>query len=243
MKSSSRTVFAAAITLALTLVSSSIALGDDWMPLGIGTRWEYRSVGGDHQVQTITGQTIVRGRVVAVKSYAEGVDAGLQNYWLLDADGSVLLAGFSEPSAAFALAYEPPVRYLPVPPEPGLHPAQHIVAHDLFTDAVFDAFDIQIELTGDVLLTLPIGIYHAVGVGQAGPPAGPALAREVSYTLDGRRLPHGVPSGSATTSTDWFSNGVGDVMYQSSDLFQLIGFGQPTPTAKTTWSAIKRLYH
>ena len=129
--------FALAVVVLLTFVSAaSIARGDSWMPLAPGTRWEYRGVGGAREVQTITGQTEVRGRVVSVKSYSDGPDDGLDNYWLLDADGSVLLAGFLNPSAAFALAYEPPIRFLPVPPDPGPQPAQHIVAHDLFTDAV-----------------------------------------------------------------------------------------------------------
>ncbi len=235
--------FALAAIVLLTLVSApSIARGDSWMPLDAGTRWEYRGVGGAHQVETITGQTTVRGRVLAVKSYSEGLDAGLDNYWLLDADGSVLLAGFFNPSAAFALAYEPPIRYLPVPPEPGPKPAQHIVAYDLFTNAVFAAFDIQMELTGNVVLTLPAGTYLAVGVGQVAALAGQSLGTGNSFTLDGRSLPLGVASGSAVTPSDWYSYGVGLVMYQSSDLFQLVGFGLPTATAVSSWGAIKRLY-
>jgi hypothetical protein len=235
--------YALAVIVLLTLVSApSIARGDSWMPLAPGTRWEYRGVGGARQVETITGQTDLRGRVVAVKSYSEGPDAGLDNYWLLDADGSVLLAGFLNPSTAFALAYEPPIRYLPVPPEAGPKPVQHIVAHDLFTDAVVFEFDIQMELTGSVVLTLPAGTYPAVGVGQIAPPAGQAQAKGISFTLDGRPLPPGDASVSAVTPSDWYSYGVGVVMYQSSDLFQLVGFGLPTATASSTWGAIKRLY-
>jgi len=235
--------FALAAIVLLTLASSpSIARGDSWMPLAVGTRWEYRGIGGAHQVETITGQTAVRGRVVAVKSYSEGPDAGLENYWLLDADGSVLLAGFLNPSDAFGLIYEPPVRYLAVPPDPGPKPAQHIVAHDLFTDAVVFEFDIQMELTGSVVLTLPAGTYLAVGVGQVLPPAGQALANGISFALDGRHLPLRVASTSEVTPSDWYSYGVGSVMYESSDLFQLVGFGLPTPTASSTWGAIKRLY-
>lgn len=235
--------FALTVVVLLTLVSAaSIAHGDSWMPLAPGTRWEYRGVGGAHQVETITGQTNVHGRVVAVKSYSEGPDAGLDNYWLLDADGSVLLAGFLNPSDLFALAYEPPIRYLAVPPEAGPKPAQHIVAHDLFTDAVAFEFDIQMEQTGNVVLTLPAGTYQAVGVGQVAPPAGQALARGMSFTLDGRPLAVRDALGSELTPTDWYSYGVGNVMYQSSDLFQLVGFGLPTATASSSWGAIKRLY-
>lgn len=235
--------YALAVVALITLVSApSIARSDSWMPLAVGTRWEYRGVGGGHQVETITGQTVVRGSVVAVKSYSEGPDAGLDNYWLLDADGSVLLAGFLSPGASLAQAYEPPIRFLAVPPDPGPKPAQHIVAHDLFTDAVVFELDIQMELTGNVILTLPAGTYQAVGVGQVAPPAGQALARGISFTLDGRARPQGNASGGAVTPSDWFSYGLGIVMYESSDLFQLVGFGLPTATASSSWGAIKRLY-
>jgi hypothetical protein len=154
----------------------------------------------------------------------------------------VLLAGFLNPSASFSLAYEPPIRYLPVPPEAGPAPTQHIVAHDLFTDAVAFAFDIRMEVTESVVLTLPAGTYQAVGVGQVAPVAGQALAKGSSFTLDGRPLPLGDALGSAVTPTDWYSFGVGIVMYQASDLFQLVGFGLPTATASSSWGAIKRLY-
>src|SRR5262245_66362812 len=93
-----RITAAAFVTLAL-VSPNSIALGDPWMPLATGTQWEYGGDAGGHQVQTITGQTTVRGRTAAVKSYAEGVDAGLENYWLFD-DGDLLLAGFARSSEA-----------------------------------------------------------------------------------------------------------------------------------------------
>jgi len=243
MKRTAQISLAAVVTLGL-VSPPSIALPGPWMPLAIGTQWEYQGDAGGHQVQTITGQKIVRGRSVAVKSYAEGVDAGLENYWLLDTDGSVLLAGFRNPSAALALAYEPPIRYLPVPPGVGPQPVQHIVAHDLLTDAVVNEFDFQIELSV-VQLTLPINPaapYFTAAVGQLGPPSGPALVGRTSFTLDGRHLPTGQHSSASATPTDFFVQGLGDVAYQSSELFALLGFGQPTPVATSSWGRLKRLY-
>jgi hypothetical protein len=35
---------------------------------------------------------------------------------------------------------------------------------------------------------------------------------------------------------------VGVVQYNTSDLYQLVGFGQPTATLASSWGAIKRLY-
>jgi hypothetical protein len=232
-----------AAVLALTLVSApSIARGDSWMPLAPGTQWEYANLVGDvHEVQTITGQRTVRGRVVAVKSYSVGPDAGLENFWLLDADGSVLLAGFMNPSVTLALAYEPPIRFLAVPPATGPQPVQHIVAHDLLTDAVVNEFDVQLAQTlaqVSVPFLGPTPVY-ATGVARISPPAGQALAGGTSLTLDGRPL----PSGSAGSETDWFLDLIGEVLYLSSDQFGLTAFGLPTPTVKTSWGAIKRLYH
>jgi hypothetical protein len=230
-----------AAVIALTLVSApSIARGDSWMPLAPGTHWEYANLVGDvHEAQTITGQRTVRGRTVAVKSYAEGPDAGLQNYWLLDADGSVLLAGFMNPSVALALSYEPPIRFLAVPPAYGPQPVQHIVAHDLLTDAVVNAFDLQLEQAlAEVSPPFYFTPVFATAVGQLSPPVGTPLVSGISLTLDGRRL----PSGFTGPETDFFNYSVGVVLYQSSDQFGLTVFGLPTPTAKTSWGAIKRLY-
>ena len=230
------------VLLALAWVPSTARAGT-WQPLTIGTRWEYRGVGGAHQVETITGQTIVRGRVVSVKSYAEGDDAGLQNYWLLDADGSVLLAGFNNPTTATAWVYEPPIRYLPVPPVVGEQPFQSVEVHDLFTDALVFVDNFRFDVTEEVTLTLPAGSFHAFGVGRLTPLPGPAIAKGGGMTLDGRRLPAADPSIYITDTTDWYSEDTGVVQYKTGDLYQLAGFGLPTPTAKSSWAAIKRLYH
>ena len=236
-----RISLAAAVVALVT--TPSIAPGAPWMPLVPGTQWEYQGDACGHSIQTITGQKIVRGRTVAVKSYVEGADAGLENYWLLDADGSVLLAGFNNPSAALALAYEPPIRFLPVPPGLGLQPVQHIVAHDLVTDAVVNELDFQVELSF-LYLILPINPYAptaVAGVGQVGPP-GTALLAGTSITLDGRHLKASQHAVSQATATDFFNSTLGEVAYQSTEFFALLSFGQPTPVARSTWGGIKRLY-
>jgi hypothetical protein len=227
--------------LALTL-APTVARSETWQPLAVGSRWEYRGTGGGHQVETITGQTVVRGRVVAVKTYSEGPDAGLQNYWLLDADGSVLLAGFVNPSAALAQAYEPPIRYLPVPPGVGPQPPQLIDVYDLFTNALVFHGDLRYEVVEEVTLALPAGSFHAFGVGQVISLPGPAIAKGGAITLDGRRVPAASPSISVAVPRDWYSEGVGVVQYQTGDLYQLLGFGMATPTAKSSWARLKRLY-
>ena len=81
-----------------------------------------------------------------------------------------------------------------------------------------------------------------VGVGQVAASAGQSFGKGISLTPDGCPVTLSSASGSAVTPSDRYSYGVGVVMYQSDDLFQLVGFGVPTTTALSTWRAIKRLY-
>jgi hypothetical protein len=219
------------------------AFAADWLPLSVGNRWEYRGVGGAHQAETITGQTTVRSRVVSVKYYAEGVDAGLENYWYLDPDGSVRLAGFKSPGAGLAYAYEPPVRILHAPPVVGIIDLPGPVdVYDLLTGVFQFTTYLSYDVGEHVTLTLPAGTFDAWGVGQVIMLPGPSLKSGSRLGIDGRTLASsGAPIYSLTV-TDWYSEGTGDVQYQSSDLYQLVGFGRPTPVLASSWGNLKRLY-
>ena len=161
--------------------------------------------------------------------------------WLLAFDGSVLLAGFHSPSAGLGFVYEPPIRYLPVPPALGDQPFQPIAYYDFTTDALLFSGAVRIDVLEDVWLSLPAGTYHSFGVGQYVPLPGPAAAG-ARLTLDGRVVTSTSKSIGILQPTDWFSEGVGTVMYSSGELYQLGSVGGPTPTAKSSWAAIKRLY-
>ena len=230
-----------AVALAITAaLAPSLAWSGDWMPLAIGNRWEYRgATSGSHAVEQITGTFSLRGRVVAIKQYLEGINAGLENYWLLDLDGSVLLAGFLT-ADGYGVAYEPPIRYLDGPPTVGAKPPQSITIYDLHTNEVLAAYSEEYDIMEDVVLNLPAGSFQALGMGLS-PNSGPAVAARRALTLDGRVLT-AVPSAVPGRVSDWFSEGVGVVQYDAGELFQLVGFCQPTPTLVSNWGALKRLY-
>lgn len=212
-----------------------------WMPLAIGNSWEYQGDAGGHQVETITAFSVVRGVSVLVKYYAEGPDAGLENYWRLAPDGSVLLAGFYSPAAGFGYAYEPPVRFLPVPPVVGPQPPQLITIYDIITDAILSTLSLQYDVTESTVLSLPAGTFSTFGVGQLVPLPGPS-ADGVRVTLDGRVVRTTSKSIYAAVTSDWFAEGVGIVQYDIGELFQLVSFGGPTPTVPSSWGALKRMY-
>jgi hypothetical protein len=242
MANSLRLVLVLCSTLAVPLPPSPVHAAP-WLPLGLGTRWEYRGVAGSHQVETITGFPVLHGRTVAAKSYSEGVDAGLENYWLLAPDGSVLLAGFNNPSAALAILYEPPIRLLPVPPVVGPGSFVTTTIFNLFTDAVLGTFPLRYDVSEEVQLTLPAGLFHTFGVGQAISLPSPQSVAGRTLSLDGRTIGRAGSSIFSVTTTDWFSEGVGEVQYLASDVYQLVSFGEPTATARSNWTAVKRLFH
>ena len=232
---------ASSLAFALLLLSTAATAGP-WMPLSPGTRWEYQGDAGGHQVESITGTTTLHGRVVAIKYHAEGVDTGLENYWLLDADGSVLLAGYFSPAQGSGLVYEPPIRFVPVPPVLGPQPFVLTAFHDFATDAVIVTVPVRYDVTQDLMLSLPAGVYHAYGVGRYISLPEPNGATGAQFSLDGRLV---MPRGKSIyyfDTSDWFSEGVGEVQYNVGELYQLRSFDLPTATVRSTWSAIKHLY-
>ena len=229
------------LVLVATLAWFRAAGADPWQPLEVGRRWEYRGVGGAHQVERITGTLLLRGRTVGVKTYSEGADAGLENYWQLGADGTVLLCGFNNPGAAFALAYEPPIAYLPGPPALGVSRTTDVTAYSLSDGSVFAAFTIQFSVLEEVDLSLPAGAFHALGTGQVLSAPRAIVAGARAFSLDGRSLGRTLP-GIAPSPTDWYADGFGVVQYRTSDLYQLVSMALPTPSVHSSWTAIKRLY-
>jgi hypothetical protein len=230
-------------SLLLVLLAAGLATDAHaaWQPLAVGAQWTYDGDSGGHEVQSITGTFTLRGRSVAIKSYLEGPDAGLANFWLLDADGSVLLAGFDNPSAALALAYEPPIRILPVPPVVGPQPFMDVTAYELGTDNVYATFPIRYDVFLQTLLLVPAGVFNTFAVGQVSNLPAPG-ASSLTFAPDGRRIapsPRGIVSGQPT---DWYAESIGVVQFQASELFQLTSTNAPMAVTRSSWGRVKRLY-
>ena len=238
----SRTLLCTGFIVLSAFASPKTAAAGPWQPLEVGQYWEYRGVGGTHQVERITGVQSLRGRTVAVKAYSEGIDAGLENYWQLGADGTVFLCGFNSPGGSFALAYEPPIAYLPGPPALGVSRTTNVTSYNLSDGSIYATFTIQLSILEEVDLALPAGMFHALGTGQVVSAPRAIVAGGRTFSLDGRSMGSALP-GVGSGATDWYADGIGLVQYQGYELLQLVSFGLPTPTARSSWSAIKRLYH
>lgn len=230
-----------ALLLAL-LCTASLAVAADWLPLTPGMRWEYRASDGAHQVQTITGQMIVHGRLISMKSYAEAPDVGLTNFWSLDPDGSVRLSGFFRSVEGFGRVYDPPILMLKTPPVLGLQPYVFVNIYDYLLDTPQGSFPLAYSVNEFVTLSVPAGAFACAGVGQAVTLPAPPTASGRSFSADGRDVTAFAKSIYLSTTTDWFSEGVGFVQYQGPTPFQLVGYGLPTPVAKASWGRVKALF-
>lgn len=211
------------------------------LPLELGNHWEYMGVGGTPNQEAITGTLTIRGREVTVKTYLSGPNAGLENWWLTGPNGEVLLAGFDNPTATLALAYEPPITICGGTPALGDSWTTNFIAYALPSMTPSAGLGITYGVLEDAPVTVPAGTFPCFGVGQIAPGGAAALMSSHGLTLDGR-VASGALKPAANVATEWLSRGIGVVQFNSGDLFQLTGYGNPTPTRATTWGMLKRLY-
>lgn len=214
------------------------ARAETWLPLDIGNRWSYQGVAGGHEVTSITGTTVLRDRMVYVRSYLESPqNAGLENYWSVEPDGDVFLHGFMRRVENFGVAYEPPLRMLDAPLSLGRAWTTTSTVYYLPDMSLNGSYDFSFQVMEDGVLSLPAGTFDAMGIGQT---AAPPLGRT---GIAGQLAPDGARRSTALTAQEWYAQGVGEVQYATDDLYQLAVADLPTPVVATSWGRIKRLYH
>ena len=225
--------------------AASTASGADWLPMKLGNEWTYVDTGDEPHTETFTQIGHVRGRRVFVREYIGGPDDGLLNFWLKDADGGLLLAGYYKPLYPFGLVYEPPVKIFPGVPAVGVQYSTHVYAISVPDNAPYAEFDVYMAVQSQVTLNVLAGTFTCFGVGQVAPPAlSFAAAPGVMLGLDGRVIDDfgQMLDNSPESATEWYADGVGLVQYNSSTLFQLSTANLPTPATRSSWGHIKQLY-
>ena len=193
-----RAFFVVCAGLSLLAFRAVLAAPLPMLPLEVGNHWDYIGASGAHQVETITGTQTVLGRTVFVKSYAEGLDAGLENFWLTGPSGEVLLAGFNSPGFGYALAYDPPITICGNAPSVGDTWTTHTTVYNLADMSVFTVLDITFGALEAVSLSVPAGTFPCIGVGQvpfAASPASPAWPAAGWHWMVVRLLARSPPRG------------------------------------------------
>jgi hypothetical protein len=239
-----RSFFLSVLVVLFALPAAAHAANDTWQPLDVLTHWRYAVDGGGTVDATITRTMTLLGRNVAVKRYTGGIDDGLEQFWLNDDAGTVLLAGFDLTNDGFALAYDPPIAILQSPPSLGLTWTDDATAYTLPDLSVYATLHIQWAVLEDGALTLPIGSVPAFGVGQVVTASMRSVQPVVDgfgIGVDGRRVVSGATTNDPNT-TDWYAMNLGLVQYRASGLYQLSEFDRPDAAAPVSWGRIHRIY-
>lgn len=236
------------LSLCLGLVSLAApgsARADDYLPLELGNYWIYDgAVLGEHEETRVAEVVRIWGNDVYAILYENSThNEGLVNYWTSTPEGDVDLWGCRW-SDGYGLLYRPPLKKVDAPLFLGKHWSMEIDVYYIRPDspdttfAWHEVWGFEVSFEGD--LVLPGGIFHVFGI----EPAAPNPVRPPMYA---DRSPEGLVLTSRRNEgrrpTDWWSDGLGEVQYDTSDLYQLAAHGQlPSPVQPTSWGRVKALY-
>jgi len=213
----------------------------DYQPLQLGSQWFYDNpVYGPHTM-SITGEREVLGTMTIIRHQEEEGQI-YENYWTSDEAGNLFLHGAYNYEGVGA-AYLPPIQVVAAPLYlGGAWVTEDIHVYDLDgTPWGNEPFDYRLRVYTEGIEQVPAGDFYAYGVGtEGGPPA--VLARDgQTYDLLGRALSDDyVPA--EDSPTDWYSDGIGEVMWGTTYLFVLVSYDLPVPVVPTTWGRIRSLF-
>ena len=218
-----------------------------YMPLVPGLIWEYETVGGDTWTTSVGGPLQVRGRPTTTLSDVISVPEPqvVENYWSVDASGSVYLHGAHNLTHGMVLAYEPPILWLAAPLRVGETWGTSVEVYSVleggapYTEAML-VYGALVEMD----LAVPAGTFPVFGVGFIEPPRLDKGDGRV-FDVRGRLLGgNGGDKDDIVGEADhWYSDGTG-VVQQSfiGLLFRLTNWNGPTATTAATWGRVKDLY-
>ena len=208
---------------------------EDYLPLQIGNRWEYTSSEGD-ETKEVTGTIELWGEEVYVIEYPQSVhNLGLENYWTTNVEGDVFLWGFWRDDDQWGWLYLPPIPMVDAPLYLDKTWSHTFDTYVLPDTTYAGQHEIGFRVYWEGLLSVPAGDFYSYGIGQY-LPVGPGFLED--HCLSGEvtvDLPREEP-------TLWYSDGVGEIQYRTSDIYQLVSFDHPVAIAQTSWGAVKALY-
>ena len=208
---------------------------EEYLPLQLGNRWEYTSPEGD-ETREVTGTFDLWGEEVYVIGYPESVhNLGLENYWTTNVEGDVFVWGFWVDEEEWGVLYSPPIPVVDTPlylDKTWSHTFDTYVLPDT-TYAGQNEIGFRVYWEG--VLSVPAGDFFAYGIGQY-LPVGPGFLGDRCISGELAVDQH------REEPTCWYSDGVGEIQYWTSDVYRLVDFGQPVAVAQTSWGAVKALY-
>jgi hypothetical protein len=221
--------------LSLILLLVGPVAAEDYLPLETGNFWNYVAEDGTMEMQVVGEQVpIFQGNAFPIIHSGTAGNEGLTNFWTSETDGGVLLWGFSLPSWGYI--YQPPVRVVDAPLYVGKTWTETFDIYSLPDTAFVETIEMTFSVYEDPELTVPAGEYPTFGIGGAEPGFATPLGKR--FTLAGKSL-----TGLSRNVTEWYSQGVGVVQMDYSQLLQLETYtDHPVVVEGSSWGAVKALY-
>jgi hypothetical protein len=211
-------------------------LSEDYLPLATGNQWIYAGAEGARETLHVTGRVVLWGAEVWATRYENSTyNEGLVDFWTVDSDGDVNLWGFALQDGS-GILYKPSVKVLDAPLYAGKEWSQIVMWYQL-PDTTFGGwFNFTSRVDEEVDLVVPAGTFDSFGISHT---IGSGLSGSFP---EGLKLTGRICGTSGRESMDWWADEVGEVQYQSDELYQLYSYSQPTWTRSSTWGGIKALY-
>jgi hypothetical protein len=218
----------------ISLVCPAAARAEFVYNMELGLAWEYDDLLGDHERQEVIRLDNFRGVEIKVVGYSESpYNDGLENFWSESESGDLLLWGFDRTHEDVGYVYDPPLVWVDEPLYPGKEWTQNFSIYTYPDHAYVGQghYTFVVKSAGDV--EVPYGTFPAFEVEGTG-----AMDWDQPLPLSACGLRN-----VTIRTTDWWSDGVGRIRYDSGQLsFRLSDLVQPTAVRETSWGRIKALF-
>ncbi|MEN8008336.1 MAG: hypothetical protein ABFS42_15075 [Candidatus Krumholzibacteriota bacterium] len=220
----------------LALIIAGPSSGEDFLPLETGYFWTYVADDGVQEMRLVGEQVpVFTGSPYEIEYPISANNQGLVNYWTSEADGDVLLWGFFR--NGWGYLYQPPIRMLDAPLSVGKTWTTTVDLYSLPDTVFVETAEITLMVHESLDLTVPAGVFPAFGIGSPDP--GTKTLIKGGFTLWGESMTDKV-----LTTDAWYSEGVGEVQYNTERLYRLETYtDHPVAVQVSSWGAVKALYH
>jgi hypothetical protein len=241
-----RIISAMAVICLPALLASSHAFSYDYVPLAVGSHWEYYSTYYGEQSMTIIGEQVILGVTTRVRLQVQS-DQIYESFWSNDSSGNVFIHGAINFTYPLEVAYVPPLKIVAPPLFLGKTWVTNGVRLYGLDGTPWDdePFDYPLRVYTEGVVAVPAGSFYSYGVGDDTGSGLVLTARQGTFDVFGRRVAGDQLT--AGNASDWYSDGVGVVEFcdfrNTQDPSRLVSYELPSvSTQPTTWGQLKAMF-
>ncbi len=234
MRHHSATRNASILLACLFFLGVSSLFAEEFLPLEIGNYWSYLAEDGMVETKVISEQATIFGQDVFVIEYTESSqNLGLRNFWTGGEDGDVFLHGFNR---GWGFIYDPPIQIVDAPLYVGKTWTTEFAVYALPDTSYQTTWEVTYVVLEEGVYQVGAGSFPGYGLGTVEPEVGLGLRQ--GFSLSGQ-----VEDSAQRDADFWFSDGVGEIQYDTDHLYMLESYsGGTVATEPLAWDGVKALF-